>query len=62
MQERVELLGGSFVMQSRPGIGALVTVEVPLPAGGPADGNGSHARPANPEGAGRLDADLRGNC
>ncbi len=30
MQERVALLGGSFLVQSRPGGGVLVTVEVPL--------------------------------
>jgi hypothetical protein len=46
--------------KAAPASVALVTVEVPLPAEDPADGNGAHARPANPEGAGRLDADLRG--
>lgn len=38
MQERVALLDGSFLVRSRPGVGALVTVEVPLTAGGTASG------------------------
>ncbi len=42
MQERAMLLDGSFLMRSRPGVGALLTVEVPLTAGGPASG----ARPS----------------
>lgn len=60
MQERVALLGGSFLVQSRPGTGALVTVEVPLPAGKPLDGNGPLARLAGPEEAYLMNADPGG--
>ena len=38
MRERVSLLGGSFHVQSRAGIGTLVTVEVPLSPEGPGNG------------------------
>ncbi len=38
MQERAALLDGSFLVRSRPGVGTLVTVEVPLAAGGTPSG------------------------
>lgn len=58
MQERVALLGGSFLVKSRPGLGALVTVEVPLPAEEPDNGEGSPMNPAEAEGSGFLIAEL----
>jgi len=33
MKERAELLGGEFTIESKPGKGTLLTVELPLPAG-----------------------------
>lgn len=38
MRERVALLGGSFQVQSRAGVGTLVTVEIPLAAEVPDNG------------------------
>ena len=38
MQERVSLLGGRFQIQSRPGVGALIIAEVPLPGNNPDKG------------------------
>ena len=40
MQERVAILGGSFQVQSRPGAGTSITVEVPLPGEDPNDADG----------------------
>ena len=34
MRERAELLGGEFTLESSPGSGTLITVELPLPATG----------------------------
>lgn len=34
MRERAELLGGEFTLESSPGSGTLITVELPLPAPG----------------------------
>lgn len=45
MKERVAILGGSFSVQSRPGVGALVTAEVPLSTKDPEDGAVHPARP-----------------
>lgn len=58
MQERVALLGGSFLVKSRPGLGTLVTVEVPLPAEEPDNGERSPMNPAETEGSDLLIAEL----
>ena len=60
MQERVALLGGSFHVESGPGIGALVTVEVPLTTESLDDGKSSPARPAGSGELGWLHADTKG--
>ncbi|QIN84391.1 PAS domain S-box protein [Rubrobacter tropicus] len=54
MQERMALLGGSFLVRSRHGDGTLVTVEVPLPTEGADDGEGA---PVEAEGVGLLAAE-----
>ena len=43
MEERVRHLGGGFVIDSKPGRGTLLTVELPVdvPAGGNGNGNGN---------------------
>ncbi len=45
MRERAALLGGSFRVASRPGVGTLIVAEIPLwePVGGPA-GDGPDER------------------
>jgi PAS domain S-box-containing protein len=62
MQERVALLGGSFLVESRPGTGAVVRVEIPLPAEDPDEGSVSPMRPADREEDGWPEADLRGHA
>ncbi len=56
MQERVELLGGRFLVSSHPGFGTLVVAEVPLP---PSNGK-DHDETAPPVERGASPLRLRG--
>ena len=50
MQERVELLGGSFTIESRPGIGTSIFVEIPLKAPAQGQHQGASVAQSAPEG------------
>jgi len=46
MRERVEALGGTFQVESRPGAGTRVTADIPIPRARREDGHAALATPA----------------